>query len=403
MTPTRLPSIVTALALIMALSPHARAQEEEANRLSDEEIAGGWIQLFDGETTFGWTVEADDPGRAVTVSDGAMTITGPAMVKTTTEFGLLDLRFAVRLEGPGAARLRRPSGQPSPDEVLEGSEDAEFLLLRPSGQPSQRVALDWVVEPPPDRWTLYTLSVTEGGIEGNWQAMTQSAVAESFSGDHMIDGPVRESIAFRVGDGTTLTLRGIALRTLGTEPLFNGKDLSGWNVLEGGESVYSVTDEGHLNVKNGRGDIQTEGQYDDFVLQLDVFSNGEHLNSGIFLRALPGEFWSGYESQIRNEFEGDDRTKPVDFGTGAIYRRQAARKVVADDFAWFTKTIVVHDNHFAVWVNGHHVTDWTDDREPADNGRNGDKRSPGVISIQGHDPTTDLSFRNLRIHELPRD
>jgi hypothetical protein len=46
------------------------------------------------------------------------------------------------------------------------------------------------------------------------------------------------------------------------------------------------------------------------------------------------------------------------------------------------------------------MVDWTDNRAANDNGRNGYRAAAGPISIQGHDPTTDLSFRNLRIAPL---
>ncbi|MCB1128484.1 MAG: DUF1080 domain-containing protein, partial [Verrucomicrobiae bacterium] len=179
------------------------------------------------------------------------------------------------------------------------------------------------------------------------------------------------------------------------------RDLSGWTVIPGHASVYSVTPEGWLNVKNGNGDLQSEARFGDFVLRLDVLSNGRHLNSGVFFRAIPGEFWQGYESQIRNQWEGEDRTKPVDFGTGGIYRRQPARRVVADDGAWFTKTVVAAGRHLAVWVNGCQVSDWTDPRPAAGNARQGFRAGAGVMSIQGHDPTTDLMFRNIRIETYP--
>ena len=58
--------------------------------------------------------------------------------------------------------------------------------------------------------------------------------------------------------------------------------------------------------------------------------NGKALNSGIFFRCIPGQYQNGYEAQIQNGFKDDDRTKPVDFGTGAIYRRVPARKVVGE-------------------------------------------------------------------------
>ena len=62
---------------------------------------------------------------------------------------------------------------------------------------------------------------------------------------------------------------------------------------------------------------------------------------------------------------------------------------------------MAHGPHIAVWVNGIQVSDFTDTRPPNDNARNGYRSKPGVISIQGHDPTTDLSFRSLRIAEMP--
>ncbi len=46
------------------------------------------------------------------------------------------------------------------------------------------------------------------------------------------------------------------------------------------------------------------------------------------------------------------------------------------------------------------MSDWTDERAPHENPRKGLRLKAGTIIIQGHDPTTDLSFRNLRIAEL---
>ena len=55
----------------------------------------------------------------------------------------------------------------------------------------------------------------------------------------------------------------------------------------------------------------------------------------------------------------------------------------------------------ATLVNGYQVTDWTDDRKPDPNPRRGLRTEPGTISLQAHDPTTNIRFRNLRIAELP--
>jgi hypothetical protein len=195
--------------------------------------------------------------------------------------------------------------------------------------------------------------------------------------------------------------RNVKLKPLGMKSLFNGKDLSGWKTYPDMASKFTVTPEGWLNVKDGRGQLETEGQYADFTLQLEVFVNGEGLNSGIFFRSIPGDPMNGYECQIHNGFLDGDRTKPKDCGTGGIFRRQNARRVVADDFQWFHKTLHVDDKHMAAWVNGYQVSDWTDTRPPNENPRRGLRLEAGTIIIQGHDPTTDLSFRNLKIAELP--
>jgi Domain of Unknown Function (DUF1080) len=214
----------------------------------------------------------------------------------------------------------------------------------------------------------------------------------------------------------------------GFTSIFNGKDLTGWKVFKSNpkreKSQFTVTKEGWLNVKNGPGDLQTTKQFDDFILRLECISNGKYLNSGVFFRCLPEQYQQGYEAQIHNRFtdkpskkykieEYDPKTHKllgkkeveyaaVDYGTGAIYNRIPARRGVARDGEWFTMTVVARGRHIATWVNGVQVVDWTDNRPANDNPRKGYRAAAGAISIQGHDPTTDLSFRDVVIAELPR-
>src|SRR5207244_1479297 len=93
----------------------------------------------------------------------------------------------------------------------------------------------------------------------------------------------------------------------------------------------------------------------------------------------------------------------TDFGSGAIYRRIPARKQAAIDRVWFTMTVYADGNHFATWVNGLPMVDWMDNRALKDNPRQGCRLEKGPISLQGHDPTTDLNFRNIRLVELPSE
>jgi hypothetical protein len=192
------------------------------------------------------------------------------------------------------------------------------------------------------------------------------------------------------------------LRPRAAKSLFNGRDLTGWNTDRAEASEFSVTPEGELHIVNGRGQIESDASFGDFVLQLDCFVNGDGLNSGVFFRSIPREFTNGYESQIQNAVVDGDPTKPVDCGTGGIYRRVNARRVNARDREWFTKTINASGPNIAVWVNGLQVTDWTDTRAPHPNPRNGLRIEPGTLSLQGHDPTTDLRFRNIRISDYAK-
>jgi hypothetical protein len=153
-------------------------------------------------------------------------------------------------------------------------------------------------------------------------------------------------------------------------------------------------------VINGPGQIETHSRFADFVFQGKVKINGKHLNSGIFFRNIPGEFWRGYESQLHNGFKNNDPADPIDFGTGGIYNRVPARRIISEDFTWFTKTIVCNGPNISVWVDGYPVTSWTDTRPPDDNPRQGFRNQAGTITIQGHDPTTNLLFKDLEAIEL---
>lgn len=202
--------------------------------------------------------------------------------------------------------------------------------------------------------------------------------------------------------------RGIKLllfKPSNTQPIFNGQNLSGWSVFKDEKrekSKWEVTPKGELHLTNGPGDLQTAGKYADFTLQLEVRTNGKNLNSGVFFRCIDKQYQNGYEMQIHNGTKDGDQTKPADGGTGAIYRRQPARKIVANDEEWFHLTLIAHGPNFATFVNGYPVAHWTDERPKNENPRQGLRLEAGHLSLQGHDPTTDILFRNLRLAEFPK-
>jgi hypothetical protein len=371
----------------------APIQAAAPNSLTPEELSQGWILLFDGETDFGWAAGSKADWK---VADGVISVTSgePGLLHTTSEFGnyALKVDFRCPKETNSGIFLRTPAVPKDPTSDCYELNIADTSITPfPTGSFVRR---EKGTEPKhTDEWRTFDV-LADGGhfvIKLDGQQVL----------DYTDPKPLgRGFIGLQLNSGR-VEFRNIKLKPLGLTSLFNGKDLSGWKVFPEKKSIYSVTPAGEINVTNGNGQLESEARFADFTLQLEVFSNGKHLNSGIFFRSIPGEFWNGYESQIQNGYKDDDRTKPIDAGTGAIYRRQNARKVVPNDFEWFTKTLVATGPHIAVWVNGYQVTDWTDTRAPDPNPRKGLRVEAGTLIIQGHDPTTNLSFRNLRAAEMP--
>lgn len=392
---TKSPSVSSRwLASALLLATAGNLASGQADTLTREQVRDGWIRLFDGETLFGWQPRGD---AEWSIEDGTIVAkpgSGIGFLATTTEFADFRLKadFWVDADANSGVFLRCPTEGAITDVNAYEVNIADVHEQWPTGS-INRVGRTTGTPATIGHWNTYDLSA-----EGD-------RLIVRLNGEVVLDAKddrlARGCLALQYRGAGQVKFRNVILQPRGLKSIFNGKDLTGWNMIPDRKSVYSVTPEGWLNVRNGNGDLQSEGRYGDFVFQLDIISNGEHLNSGVFFRALPGQFWSGYESQIRNQWQGDDRTQPVDYGTGGIYNRQPARKVVSSDHEWFTKTIVAHGRHLAVWINGYQVSDWTDPRSPNENARQGYRAEPGVLSLQGHDPTTDLSFRHLRIADMP--
>jgi hypothetical protein len=378
------------LAVSLSSFQALRAQD---NQLTAEEQADGWLLLFDGQTLFGWQAagQADwklDNG-IIKVSSGDI-----CLLHTTTQFSdyLLKVDFRAA-EGTNSGIFLR-----TPPRPTDPANDCYELNIAPPDNPFptgsfvQRKKVSDAAATP-DQWHRFAVRV-EGGRS---QVELDGRLVLDFTDPNPLGYGY---IGLQHNQGR-VEFRNVKLKPLGLQPIFNGRNLSGWKTYPNMAGRFTVTQSGEINVRNGRGQLESDGQYGDFVLQADCITHGAQLNSGIFFRCIPGQETMGYESQIHNGYKNNDRSQPVDCGTGGIFRRVNARRVVPDDFAWFRKTLIVQGPHIAVWVNGYRVTDWTDTRAPDENPRKGLRTAPGTIMLQAHDPTTNLSFRRLEIAEYP--
>ncbi len=364
----------------------------ETNQLTPEELREGWILLFDGTTLFGWTPATKANWKA---ADGVLSASEgePGLLVTNSQFANYVLKVDFRAgSGTNSGVFVRTPTNPGPEEVATKCYEVNIAPADnpfPTGSLVRRRR----AEAPAANGDWRTFEITaEGG-------RLSVAVDGKKTLDYTDPKPIlRGRIGLQWNRGT-IEFRNVKLRPLGMTNLTNGTDLSGWKVYP--KSTANITPEGWIHLAGGKGQLESRGQYADFTLQLEVMVNGSGLNSGVFFRSIPGEMWNGYESQIHNGYKNDDRAQPADCGTGGIFRRQNARRVVANDREWFAKTIHADGNHMAVWVNGYQVSDWSDTRKPAENPRQGQRLKAGTVILQGHDPTSDFLFRNIRIVELP--
>ncbi len=388
------------LSMLLMAAPGWAADDVKPNTLTPEEIADGWILLFDGETTFGW----DSAGKPA-VREGVLVFGGDKDVRasTTTAFRDYELKLEYLIE--------------------KNAKDAASVTWQPTKFEKLGISLRTY-----KGWVSASLKVRNGEISGSIEDSSDSPLVTITYIDTITRPKLPstiQKISFCAPKGNKLSLRNIKLKPLELKPLFNGKDLTGWKKFESdskrAKSQFTVTKDGWLSITNGPGDLQTTGEWADFVLQLDCRTNGDNLNSGVFFRCIPGEYQNGYEAQIQNQAAKQPKTYTIeeydpkthklvarkkienwsqDYGTGAIYRRMPARRAAAKDREWFTMTVAAHGRQIATWVNGIQVLDWTDNRPENENARNGCRLKKGPISLQGHDPTTDLLFRNIRIADL---
>jgi hypothetical protein len=186
------------------------------------------------------------------------------------------------------------------------------------------------------------------------------------------------------------------VRPEGMTPIFDGKTLTGWTIRG---NVEATAGDGIMFLKGGSGSLESEGRYGDFVLQLE-YRTDKVVNSGVFFRCIPGQTMNGYECQILNNPGENDYKNFIGTDTGGLFRRQVGRNVGPKDGEWNYLTIAAKGARMATWVNGIQVTDWTDERPPHQNPRNGRRTEAGTIQFQGHDPGTESWFRNIRIREL---
>ncbi len=201
--------------------------------------------------------------------------------------------------------------------------------------------------------------------------------------------------------------------------LFNGKDLTGWRsygeesagsawIVEGDALVLDVDDS--TTVMTG-GDLITDGQYENFELELEwKISVGG--NSGIFfgVQEIAGQdvaYETGIEMQILDDDNHIDGEVP-ETSAGSCYALYAAAEDVVRPVGEYNKVrLIVRDANVEHWLNDQKIVEYTigsddwSDRVAASKFADWEhfaRFRKGHIALQDH--TDRVWFRNIRIREL---
>lgn len=206
-------------------------------------------------------------------------------------------------------------------------------------------------------------------------------------------------------------------------PLFNGKNLDGWEIL--GDGQWTVMRDGTLlaqrtadvrkllapgarftNAKdysaweNNQSWLYTRrNDFGEFDLHVEFWTKSQG-NSGISIRdnsrakdaiTTPPDYKKtpskiGYEIQINNRY-------PDPHPTGSIYGFADAKPGSMREDDWNALDIISRNDKITVRLNGNIVAEHAGD--PA-------RPKTGPIGLQLHDQFSVVMFRNIRIRELPR-
>jgi hypothetical protein len=177
------------------------------------------------------------------------------------------------------------------------------------------------------------------------------------------------------------------------ESLFNGKDLTGWDVY--GTELWYV-ENGELICESGPdkeyGYLGTRKYYNDFDLSLE-FKEEANGNSGVFIRSYikKGVEISGWQVEVAPP--GHDTGGIYEsYGRGWLYQIPDEKETILKKDDWNSMRIKIVGDKVTTWLNGEIMTDLTDGKIGQGKGR---------IMLQIHSGGgIKVRWKNLQLTEL---
>jgi hypothetical protein len=268
------------------------------------------------------------------------------------------------------------------------------------------------------RWDLYV--VTQRGRTPDWLEVTQSGglmaaryqpgggasqpmqgvkvdashliltVNRATTWDLTVSGDQISGVQ-KSGENETAKLEGVRAPALkraapaawtAPEPLFDGKDLTGWEPT-GANNKWAAVNGELVNAERGA-NLKSTRRFDDFKLHIELECTEDHCNSGIYLRGR-------YEIQVGTE----GGTQPS-HEQGAVYGMVAPAPALPLGIGqWQTFDIAFVGRNVTVIQNGTKIHDNVEIPGITGGALDADEGQPGPIYLQGdHGP---VKYRNITI------
>lgn len=189
----------------------------------------------------------------------------------------------------------------------------------------------------------------------------------------------------------------------GFTSLFDGKSLSGWQIINGKPAAWTTDEKAgtiHTTGKAPGGWLMSEKEYGDFELRLE-FKVPKGANSGVALRSpLKGDpAYVGMEIQILDDpnYKGLQKWQHTGSIYGVVPSSSQPNKPLGE---WNAYRIVCKGPKVTIELNGTKVVDANLEDHKEKHG----KAHPGILRDKGHVGVQDhggkIEFRNLFIKVL---
>ena len=397
------------------------------NKLTKEEKTDGWQLLFDGKTLNGWR---DYNGDKLTApwfaTDGTIQARGGGgdahgYIVTSKNYENFDLVWDWKIAKGGNSGMLYHVVE-NPAFKVPYVTGPEYQLIDNLGFPEQledwqKTAADYAMHvadiskliiKPAGEWNSSRIVFDSGHVE-HWlngqkvvefEAWTEDWFARKHSGkweNAPEYGLASTGVICLQDHGSAAWFRNMKIKELPRKikkvSLFNGKDLTGWEVY--GTEKWYVAD-GLLVCESGPekkyGYLATREYYNDFDLTLE-FKQEADGNSGVFFRSFiePDVKVNGWQVEVAPR--GNDTGGIYEsYGRGWLVQIPDEKENILKEKDWNTMRIRVEGDNVRTWLNGVEMVNLTDEKIG---------KAQGRIALQIHDGGgIKVLWRNLSLQTL---